>query len=260
MDYASRILGISPLAPQEELELARRLRCWLALTPAQQLERQEEVRWIRRRLVESHLPLVVAIARRYRGRGLELADLIQEGNLGLVAVVDRFDPERGCRFSAYAYWWIRRSISQAIADRGRMIRLPAHLQRRMARVRSTVQQRRRQGEPPPSMGEVAATLGIETERLHGFSQLLRPPLSLMPGEAPGWLGKEPAVEAVREPADDLEGSLARLPLRERELLRLRYGLVDGQPCTLQKAAGRFGVSRERIRQLEARAFRRLRLA
>ena len=259
MDYATRIQRVPPLALQEEMELARQLQGWLALEPLEQLERQGEARSIRRRLVEGHLPLVVAIARLYQGRGLELADLIQEGNLGLIAVADRFAPDRGCRFSTYAYWWIRRAISQAIADQGRMIRLPAHLQRRMARVRSTLHQRQRQGEPPPSKGEVAAMLGIETGRLHGFSQVLRPPLSLMPGEALGWLGQEPAVEAVSEP-DDLEASLARLPLRERELLQFRYGLVDGQSCTLQQAAGRFGVSRERIRQLEARAFRRLRRA
>ncbi len=224
----------------------------------------------RRRLCEANLRLVVSVAKRYAGRGLPFLDLIQEGNLGLMKAAEKFEPERGFKFSTYATWWIRQSITRAIADQGRTIRIPVHLVESINRVKKTASDLLHQNGREPTPAEIAVRLNMEPERVGQLLQLSQEPLSL---EAP--VGEEedarvedfvqddtagvPADEAGRQMLHrELTSVLASLTDREQRVLSLRFGLEDGRPRTLEELGQEFHVTRERVRQIEAKALRKLR--
>ena len=224
----------------------------------------------RRRLCEANLRLVVSVAKRYAGRGLPFLDLIQEGNLGLMKAAEKFEPERGFKFSTYATWWIRQAITRAIADQGRTIRIPVHLVENINRVKKTSSELLHQNGREPTPAEIAVRLSLEPDRVSQLLQLSQEPVSL---EAP--VGEEedahiedfvqddtagiPADEAGRQMLHrELVSVLASLTPREQRVLSLRFGLEDGQPHTLEELGREFNVTRERVRQIEAKALRKLR--
>ena len=224
----------------------------------------------RRRLSEANLRLVVSVAKRYAGRGLPFLDLIQEGNLGLMKAAEKFEPDRGFKFSTYATWWIRQSITRAIADQGRVIRIPVHLVESINRVKKTTGELLRKNGREPTAEEIAVRLDMEPDRVRELLQLAQDPISL---ETP--VGEEedahledfiqdeeagvPVDEAGRELLRrELANVLKSLTPREERVLTLRFGLEDGQARTLEELGKEFNVTRERIRQIEAKALRKLR--
>ena len=224
----------------------------------------------RRRLSEANLRLVVSVAKRYAGRGLPFLDLIQEGNLGLMKAAEKFEPDRGFKFSTYATWWIRQSITRAIADQGRTIRIPVHLVEHINRVRKTAGELLRKNGREPTAEEIAVQLEMEPDRVRELLQLAQEPVSL---ETP--VGEEEDAhledfiqdEEAGIPVDEAGRQLLRRELmsvlksltpREERVITLRFGLDDGRPRTLEELGKEFNVTRERIRQIEAKALRKLR--
>lgn len=224
----------------------------------------------RRRLSEANLRLVVSVAKRYAGRGLPFLDLIQEGNLGLMKAAEKFEPDRGFKFSTYATWWIRQSITRAIADQGRTIRIPVHLVESINRVKKTAGELLRRTGREPTAEEIAAQLDMEPARVRELIQLSQDPISL---ETP--VGEEedahledfiqddeagvPADEAGRQLLRrELMNVLKSLTPREERVIALRFGLEDGRARTLEELGREFNVTRERVRQIEAKALRKLR--
>ena len=224
----------------------------------------------RRRLSEANLRLVVSVAKRYAGRGLPFLDLIQEGNLGLMKAAEKFEPDRGFKFSTYATWWIRQSITRAIADQGRTIRIPVHLVESINRVKKTAGELLRRTGREPTAEEIAAQLDMEPARVRELIQLAQDPISL---ETP--VGEEedahledfiqddeagvPADEAGRQLLRrELMNVLKSLTPREERVIALRFGLGDGRARTLEELGKEFNVTRERVRQIEAKALRKLR--
>lgn len=281
--YLREIGRIPLLTAAEEVELARRVEAGLFAeeklgnTPdldtqlALDLDRLVVMgRMAKRRLIESNLRLVVSVAKRYVGRGLTMLDLVQEGNLGLIRAVEKFDYARGYKFSTYATWWIRQAMSRALADQARTIRVPVHvveLINRVVRVQRRMLQERGY-EPTPE--EVATHLELPSERVSEVLRLAQEPVSL---HAPVGEEDDVALGDLIEDGDatspvesaaflllreHLEAVLSTLGERERKVVQLRYGLADGRPRTLEEIGRIFGVTRERIRQIESKTLNKLR--
>ena len=224
----------------------------------------------RAHLIKANTRLVVSIAKRYMGQGVPFLDLIQEGNLGLMKAVDKFDYRRGCKFSTYATWWIRQSITRALAQQGRVIRLPSHVGDRIRKMYRAAQHLEQHGGKRPSLKEIATQMGVSLSRVRWLIKVSRRPLSLetpVGEEKDSELGEfiededsptPPEMVAQNLLAEKLEQILSTLSPREARILRLRFGLQDGHAYTLKEVGAKFGLTRERIRQIERQALRRLR--
>ena len=254
--YLKEIGKIPLLTPEEEQALAKRM-----------AEGDEAAH---QKMVEANLRLAVSIAKRYVGRGLPLLDLIQEGNLGLIKAAEKFDYTKGYKFSTYATWWIRQSISRAIADHARTIRIPVHMVETMNRVSHASHDLVQELGRDPTTSEIAKRLHMSVEKVEEIMRVAQEPISLetpVGEEDDSHLGDFIQDEDAFEPADAASYALLREQLadvlktltpREEKVLRLRYGLTDGKMHTLEEVGDEFQVTRERIRQIEAKALRKLR--
>ena len=256
--YLKEIGRIPLLTPEEEKELAQRL----AENPNDQAAKN--------RLSEANLRLVVSIAKKYVGRGMQFLDLIQEGNMGLLKAVDKFDYTKGFKFSTYATWWIRQSITRAIADQARTIRIPVHMVETITRVKKASSQLLHLNGKDPSEEEIADFLEMPLEKVREVMRIAQEPVSLetpIGEEQDSHLGDFIPDNAAESPTDaasntmlkeQLNEVLATLTQREADVLRMRYGLDNEPPRTLEDVGKAFNVTRERIRQIEAKALRKLR--
>ena len=254
--YLKEIGRVPLLTPEEEIELAIRI--------------GDNDQQAKQRLAEANLRLVVSIAKRYVGRGMLFLDLIQEGNLGLIRAVDKFDYTKGFKFSTYATWWIRQAITRAIADQARTIRIPVHMVETINKVKKTNSQLLHKNGRDPTAEEIAAELNMPVEKVREILRVSQEPVSLetpIGEEDDSHLGDFIPDDDALAPADaasmlllkeQLNDVLKTLTLREAKVLSLRFGLEDGHPRTLEEVGSEFGVTRERIRQIEAKALRKLR--
>ncbi|HOQ68061.1 MAG TPA: RNA polymerase sigma factor RpoD [Candidatus Atribacteria bacterium] len=254
--YLKEIGQVPLLTKEEEVELAKRV--------------EQGDPEAKRKLIEANLRLVVSIAKKYVGRGLLFLDLIQEGNLGLIRAVEKFDYRKGYKFSTYATWWIRQAITRAIADQARTIRIPVHMVETINKLNRTARQLVQELGRDPTPEEIAERMDITPEKVREILKIAQEPLSL---ETP--IGEEedshlgdfiedtgavapPQAASYSLLREQLSSVLNTLAEREREVLKLRFGLEDGRPHTLEEVGLIFGVTRERIRQIEAKALRKLR--
>lgn len=257
--YLREIGRIQLLSADEEIELARKI-----------AKGGKPGAIAKRKLVQANLRLVVSIAKKYVGRGMLFLDLIQEGNLGLIRAAEKFDHERGYKFSTYATWWIRQAITRAIADQARTIRIPVHMVETINKLKKVTRKLAQDLSRKPTEEELAEAMVISVSKLREIIKVAQEPLSL---ETP--IGKEedsrlgdfiedreaeaPATTVAHELLrEDLTEILGGLSPRERDVLRLRFGMDDGRQRTLEEVGQLFGVTRERIRQIEAKALRKLR--
>ena len=254
--YLKEIGKVPLLTPEEEQDLARRMNAG-----------DEEAK---RRMTEANLRLVVSIAKRYVGRGMLFLDLIQEGNLGLIKAVEKFDVEKGYKFSTYATWWIRQAITRAIADQARTIRFPVHMVETINKTIRVSRQLLQELGHDPSAEEIAAEMNMPVDKVRDILKIAQEPVSLetpIGEEEDSHLGDFIPDEDASEPSEAASFSLLREQLeevldtlapREKKVLELRFGIVDGRTRTLEEVGKEFNVTRERIRQIEAKALRKLR--
>ena len=258
--YLKEIGKIPLLTPEEEFEVAKDL-----------VSEDEKARdAARKRMSEANLRLVVSIAKRYVGRGMQLLDLIQEGNLGLMKAVEKFDYTKGYKFSTYATWWIRQSITRAIADQARTIRIPVHMVETINKVLRTSHSMVQSLGREPTTQEIADELHMDLQKVEEILKIAQEPVSLetpIGEEDDSHLGDFIQDDDASQPAEEasytllreqLEEVLKTLTPREEEVLRMRFGLIDGKPHTLEEVGKKFDVTRERIRQIESKALRKLR--
>ena len=254
--YLKEIGKIPLLKPHEEVELARRM--------------NEGDEMAKQRLVEANLRLVVSIAKRYVGRGMLFLDLIQEGNLGLIKAVEKFDYEKGFKFSTYATWWIRQAITRAIADQARTIRIPVHMVETINKLIRVSRQLLQELGRDPKPEEIAKEMEMTEEKVREIMKIAQDPVSLetpigeeedshlgdfIPDDDAPAPAEAAAYSLLKEQIEDVLGSLNE---REQKVLKLRFGLEDGRARTLEEVGKEFDVTRERIRQIEAKALRKLR--
>ena len=254
--YLKEIGHVPLLTPEEEIDLAIRI------------THDDEA--AKSRLAEANLRLVVSIAKRYVGRGMQFLDLIQEGNLGLIKAVDKFDYTKGFKFSTYATWWIRQAITRAIADQARTIRIPVHMVETINKVKKTNSQLLHKIGRDPSAEEIAQELDMPVDKVREILRVAQEPVSLetpIGEEEDSHLGDFIPDDDALAPADaasnillkeSLDDVLKTLTPREEKVIMLRFGLADGHPRTLEEVGKEFNVTRERIRQIEAKALRKLR--
>ena len=254
--YLKEIGKVPLLTAEEELEIAKRM-----------ADGDEEAR---KKLSESNLRLVVSIAKRYVGRGMQFLDLIQEGNLGLIKAVEKFDYSKGYKFSTYATWWIRQAITRAIADQARTIRIPVHMVETINKLIRVSRQLLQEYGREPTPEEIAKEMGVSEEKVREITKIAQEPVSLetpIGEEEDSHLGDFIPDDDIPAPAEaaaftmlkeQLTDVLDTLTPREEKVLRLRFGLDDGRARTLEEVGKEFNVTRERIRQIEAKALRKLR--
>lgn len=253
--YLKEIGKVPLLTSDEEIELAKRMEVGDDLARA--------------RLAEANLRLVVSIAKKYLGRGLLFLDLIQEGNLGLIKAVEKFDYKKGYKFSTYATWWIRQAITRAIADQARTIRIPVHMVETINKVTRVSRQMTQELGREPSVEEIAEEMSLSEERVREILKVAQEPVSLespVGEEEDSHLGDFIQDDNIMAPAEaatlmllkeQLEEAMSALTEREKEVLKMRFGLNEAQPLTLEQVGKYFNVTRERIRQIEAKALRKL---
>ena len=254
--YLKEIGRVPLLTPDEEVDLARRMS-----------DGDQEAK---NRMTESNLRLVVSIAKRYVGRGMQFLDLIQEGNLGLIKAVDKFDYTKGYKFSTYATWWIRQAITRAIADQARTIRIPVHMVETINKVIRVSRQLLQELGHDPTAEEIAEEMNLPVDKVRDILKIAQEPVSLetpIGEEEDSHLGDFIPDEEASEPAEaasfallreQLDEVLETLTPREKKVLELRFGMTDGRTRTLEEVGKEFNVTRERIRQIEAKALRKLR--
>ena len=254
--YLKEIGRVPLLSPEEEIELAERM--------------AQGDPYAKKRLSEANLRLVVSIAKRYVGRGMQFLDLIQEGNLGLIKAVEKFDHTKGFKFSTYATWWIRQAITRAIADQARTIRIPVHMVETINKVKKVSSQLLHKNGHDPTAEEIAEELDMPIDKVREIMRVAQEPVSLetpIGEEEDSHLGDFIEDSDAPAPADaashtllreQLEEVLSTLTPREKKVLELRFGLLDGRNRTLEEVGKEFDVTRERIRQIEAKALRKLR--
>lgn len=284
LSYLKEIGRIPLLDPEEEIRLARRISAGKlarelldgqhddpdpeSLEALEKLARAGER--AKEQMAEANLRLVISIARRYVNRGLPFQDLVQEGNLGLLKAVDRFDHEKGFKFSTYATWWIRQGITRAIADQGRTIRVPVHMVEAIGRINQAARQLEQELGRDPSPEEIAEALEWPVDKIRDAMRTFQATASLdapagedgdaslgdfVPDESAGGPDEELDLAMLRERLAEVLGTLRP---REAEVLRLRFGTGDGRPRSLEEIGGELGITRERVRQIEVRALRKLR--
>lgn len=281
--YLQEIGQVPLLTAEQEVELAKQME--LGDSAQEILQREEytslqehdilEDHYIRgcearQHLIQANLRLVVSIAKKYTSYGLTMMDLVQEGNIGLMRAVEKFDYTKGHKFSTYATWWIRQAITRAIADQSRTIRLPVHMGEAISQVKRTSHKLQQSMQREPTPEEIADAMGISTSKVRRTLEASMHPLSLeMPvgQDGEGRMGDFIEDDRVSTPAEaaaasmlreQIEEVLQKLPERERKIIQLRYGLKDGRYRTLEEVGVEFGITRERIRQIEAVALRKLR--
>ncbi len=256
--YLAEIAKIPLLTPAEEVRLARNLK-----------RGGEKAREARRRLIISNLRLVVSIAKKYLYYGLPLLDLIEEGNLGLMKAVDRFDPSRGCKFSTYATWWIRQAVTRSLSNQGRTVRIPVYITDNLSKYKRVVEELYRKTGRHPEVDEIAQAMELkeaEVRRLQTFAESIAPMEGMSSLDSEGFhslpegtspAANDPAIEQwVRD--QQMEDLLSQISPRDATIIRYRYGLDDGAVHTLEETGRKFKLTRERIRQIEKDAMKRLR--
>ena len=252
--------GVPLLTSEEEIQLAEKMSSG----------NEKDAKKARKRLAEANLRLVVSIAKKYVGRGMSFLDLIQEGNMGLIKAVEKFDYTKGFKFSTYATWWIRQAITRAIADQARTIRIPVHMVETITKVKKVSSQLLHKNGHDPSPEEIAKELDMSVERVREIMRIAQDPVSLetpIGEEEDSHLGDFIPDDDAPAPAEaaslvllkeQINQVLSTLTEREEKVLRLRFGLEDGRSRTLEEVGQQFNVTRERIRQIEAKALRKLR--